>query len=565
MDRKTQYSCDPNGFGAGKRGLHGGRLRAPTAQDGAAQGESGVGDSDRHRPRRAPVRAPVDAAGRIDAAYLAATPAQHRKAFAQVLTPPDLADLMADWVAQVRPGRVLDPAFGTGVLARAMVRACPGIAVTGHEADPQIAEAGRAACAAAGFAPDLRIGDFLSTPPEPVEAVIANPPWLRPRHGFSAAIDGVARRSGLVLSGLTNAYVLFVLDCCLRLRPGGRGAFLLPAEWANANSCAPLKAFLLDRGYLRRLVHVCNLRPVFSDALTTASLVLVEAPPAAAPVDRVEVLFVGPDADLPRPGAPGRTIPAAALRGARNWDALLRGEAGALPPGHVRLGALASTRRGLATGANGFFHLTRAQALLRGIAPARLRPCVAKAADAPGRVFDVSHLARLEARGRPGLFLDLTPPLAPAEAAYVAEGAAQGVDQRFLTRNRTPWHAPERLHVAPIWASTFARGDLRFVWNAAGALQMTAFHGIFPERTDPVFLRALTACLNAPVTRRRAEGQLRHYGGGLRKIEPRDLAEIIVPDLRRISEPTLAALAAALTGPEARLDALAARAGEEAT
>lgn len=518
------------------------------------------------RPRKARAPVPATPADAIDAAYLAQAPAAHRRAHAQVLTPPELSALMAAWIAEACPATLLDPAFGTGILARAVAALRPGIAVTGWEIDPAIAAAGRAACAAGGLVPDLRIGDFLASPAEPVEAVIANPPWLRPLagNGLRAQIRAMALRTGLPLQGAVNAYTLFVIEACLRLRPGGRGAFLLPAEWANANSGAVLKDFLLSRGLLRRLVSVCNLRPVFVDALTTASLVLVEAPRAGEALpESIECLFVPEGAALPAPCTPGRPVPVAALCAAPKWDVLLRGLPEAPPPGYVRLGALAGTRRGLATGANGFFHLPRAAARAQGIAPHRWLPCVAKAGDAPGPIFTAADLEALEAAGRPTVFLDLTPPLAPTEAAYVATGAAQGFDARFLTRNRTPWHAPERLYVAPIWAATFARDRLRFVLNEAGALHLTAFHGIFPERRDCAYLRALTACLNAAPVARLAEAQLRRYGGGLRKIEPRDLLEISVPDLRRLPPARLAALGRALIalnegrrGVQARLDRL---------
>lgn len=518
------------------------------------------------RPRKARAPVPATRAGAIDAAYLAQTPAAHRRAHAQVLTPPELSALMAAWIAEACPATLLDPAFGTGILARAVAAQRPGIAVTGWEIDPAIAAAGQAACAAEGLAPDLRIGDFLASPAGPVEAVIANPPWLRPLagNGLRAQIRAMALRTGVPLQGAVNAYTLFVIEACLRLRPGGRGAFLLPAEWANANSGAVLKEFLLSRGLLRRLVSVCNLRPVFADALTTASLVLVEAPRSGEALpESVACLFVPEGAALPGPGTSGRPVPVAALRAAPKWDVLLRDLPAAPPPGFVRLAALATTRRGLATGANGFFHLSRAAALAQGIAPHRWLPCVAKAGDAPGPVFTAADLDTLEAAGRPTVFLDLTPPLAPSEAAYVDAGAAEGLDARFLTRNRTPWHAPERLSVAPIWAATFARDRLRFVLNEAGALQLTAFHGIFPERRDRAFLRALTACLNAAPVACLAEAQLRRYGGGLRKIEPRDLLEISVPDLRRVPPARLAALGRALAalnegrrGAQARLDRL---------
>lgn len=521
------------------------------------------GSERRGAARRAPARAARGAAEEIDALWRAGAPAAHRRALGQVLTPPDLAALMAGWIAPARPARVLDPALGTGVLARAMAAAVPGVAVTGWEIDPAIAEAARAACALEGVALDLRLGDFLDAKPEGYDAVIGNPPWLRPRagNGLRARIRAMAEATGLPLAGPLNAYALFVIAACGQLRPGGRAAFLLPAEWADANAAAPLRSFLLGAG-LRRIVHICHLRPVFADALTTASLIFLERP-RAAPPEAVEVVFVPEGGALPALDAPARMIARATLAAAPRWESLLRGEASALPPGFVPLDTLAATRRGLATGANGFFHRPRAEALSLGIAPHRLIPCLGKAGDAPGVIFDAAAQARLAARGRPDVFLDLSPPLSAPEAALVAAGEAEGLHRRFLTRNRHPWHAPERHLVAPIWATTFARDGMRFVWNAAEALQLTAFHGIFPRVEGAEFARALTAVLNAAPVQARIGAAMRRFGGGLGKFEPRDLGRIAVPDLRRLGGAEIAALGAALDalgaqerGAQLRLDRL---------
>ena len=68
-----------------------------------------------------------DAPDSPEAAYLARATKAHRRRFAQVLTPPDCAALMADWVAGARPATLLDPAFGTGVLARAVAALLLGV------------------------------------------------------------------------------------------------------------------------------------------------------------------------------------------------------------------------------------------------------------------------------------------------------------------------------------------------------------------------------------------------------------------------------------------------------
>lgn len=77
------------------------------------------------------------AARAIDRAYLDAAPADHRRLHAQVFTPPALAAVMADWVCAKAPRTVLDPALGTGVLARAVARRLPEAEITAFEIDPR--------------------------------------------------------------------------------------------------------------------------------------------------------------------------------------------------------------------------------------------------------------------------------------------------------------------------------------------------------------------------------------------------------------------------------------------
>ncbi|WP_156894344.1 hypothetical protein [Rhodobacter xanthinilyticus] len=340
---------------------------------------------------------------------------------------------------------------------------------------------------------------------------------------------------------------------------------MLPAEWGNANSSAPLKDWLVSGGYLREIITYCAHRPVFGATLTTASVVLLEAPRGGALARPIRARFVAAGAD---PAAVAvREIAPERLAAAAKWAPLLGAAAAphsaALPPGFVALGALATTRRGIATGANGFFHLTEAEAARRGLRPSQCLPCIAKAGDADGLVFTREKFKALEGAGRPTRFFAPRRPLSPAEAAYVAEGAALGLDQRFLTRNRHPWYAPERLYRAPIWATTFGRDQMRFILNAAEVWQLTAFHGIFPRIEGRAFARALVAALNAEPVQGLMRAQARIYARGLLKLEPRDLLEIPVPDLRVAGPGQIAALGRALgaleegrRGAAARLAAL---------
>lgn len=227
----------------------------------------------------------------------------------------------------------------------------------------------------------------------------------------------------------------------------------------------------------------------------------------------------------------------------QKWEPILRGERSTVRPGWVPLSELASTRRGIATGANGFFLLSESQIKEHDIRETSVIPCVGKANDVAGIVFSTSDLANLRARNAKCLLVNFRDELSASERMYVDSGEAEGLTSRYILANRSPWYSMEQRPIAPIWASVFGRGDLGFIYNAAGTSSLTNFHCVYPARTDTAFLKALTVTLNSGLVRAEARLHTRGYGGGLAKFEPNDLKSILVPDLRLSSADTLGALA----------------------
>lgn len=223
---------------------------------------------------------------------------------------------------------------------------------------------------------------------------------------------------------------------------------------------------------------------------------------------------------------------------ATKWEPLLQGRKKQSSPGWVALETLASFRRGIATGANGFFLLSADQLDALGISHERCLPCVGRASDVPGLIYGASDYAAAVANGGKLLLLNLTDPLSAAESRYVRTGEAEGLTSRYILANRRPWYSMEQRPVAPVWAAVFGRGDLKFVFNEAGVRSLTNFHCIYPTSPDQAFQRALVLCLNASIVREASKLHGRVYGGGLNKFEPNDLKAIQVPDLRR-AEPSL--------------------------
>ena len=483
--------------------------------------------------------------------FISAVPMAKRRMRGQFFTPQPIANLMAEWVCKNNPGRVLDPAAGTGILMRAVAaRSTAPVSITAFEIDPLAADLARA------HGPenlDVRTTDFLqSTGIDEFDGVIANPPYVR-HHDAAYASDvmgALSARTGIPFSRQSNIYVPFIVKCFESLADGGRAAVLVPTEWANANFGDGLKAFLKKYDALREVIYFSHAGAIFGDNLSTACILLMEQ--CVRSKTGVRGWFVDGDADTSSlaalrrdPRVTARTFTSRELYGARKWNPLFARDAAAPHPGLVPLSELAGTMRGLATGANAVFHLSLRAAWDMGIDDENLLPCIGRANDVDGVEFKPADFAALEARGKRTRLVDLRGNLSAHEAAYVQAGEAAGYPARYLLKARAPWYAQERRVPAPIWAAVFGRGAMRFILNTAKAQSLTTFHGIYPKDTRPEFAKALCACLNSAFVQTGSEAERRVYGGGLMKFEPRDLLNIPVPDLRQVSAETLGKLCAA--------------------
>lgn len=234
-----------------------------------------------------------------------------------------------------------------------------------------------------------------------------------------------------------------------------------------------------------------------------------------------------------------RDISASVLVAAPKWEPLLRGHEQAALEGWVPLSDIAITRRGIASGANDFFLISPSKARQKKIRSSMLLPCVGRAWDVQGRVFNDADYEALLRSDAKCLLMNLEGEPDINERAYIAEGEADSLPKRYLLANRRPWYSMEQRAPAAIWAAVFGRGDLGFIYNQAGARSLTNFHCVYPRQQGDTFARALTVVLNSEVVRRGAKGHLRGYGGGLMKFEPNDVKSIQVPDLRRAKFETL--------------------------
>ncbi len=200
----------------------------------------------------------------------------------QVFTPRPVADWMAAWVCQNHPRTILEPAVGDGVFLRAVESALAArrmgsdVRVTAFEVDPRLPESPLQSVSALRVR--LRREDFIAAAlAGRFDAAVANPPYVR-HHSLcrsEAMMCRFDRLCGRRLSRLTNLYGLFILKIWSLLTLRGRAAIITPAEWLNADFGVPIKAYLLEQNALDGIIHFDHAERVFSDALTTAAIILL--------------------------------------------------------------------------------------------------------------------------------------------------------------------------------------------------------------------------------------------------------------------------------------------------
>lgn len=485
--------------------------------------------------------------------YCKSVAKERRDFLGQFFTPEPIARLMARWIAHNQPATVLDPAVGPGVLARSVRSFLPAAEITCIDLDPAPLELLASVMSADPYAHFVR-ADFLTSELPTYDAIIANPPYLRHQNlNYDFDIHAaVGSRNGTKLSRLANLYVLFILEICRKLNAGGRAAIIVPSEWMNANFGKALKEFLHKNQLLRKLIYFSHDTLAFEDALTTAAILLIEKTPA--PAQELEVLYinkmVGIDAVERAVFDPSfacdeikrEHIDWQLLLHTAKWDRLFEMGAHTASDNLIPVATLAKSRRGIATGANEFFHLRLSDVEKHGIHANSLLPCIGKSQDVPGFIFSQDDLARLENQDARIRLISFTGELTEREQEYVKMGQSDELDQRFLLANRRPWYSMESRPASPIWAAVFGRRGLRFVWNQANIFNLTTFHCIYPAGLSERQIICLVALLNSAPIQARAMRHRRVYGGGLLKFEPKDLLELEVPDVRTLSDAQVEAI-----------------------
>ncbi len=403
----------------------------------------------------------------------------------------------------------------------------------------------------------LSISDFTRThPPEKEEdkynLLICNPPYVRHHHltpdQKKELRFAVHRHAGVRLSGLTGLYAYFMLLSTAWMTTGGIGAWLVPSEFMDVNYGRAVKQFLLKQVTLRRVHRFRSDSVQFDDALVSSAVLLFEnAPP---PPDHEIRFDLG--GTLARPDI-SEPISSLELSATNKWTRLPRTQDVSPPKSGHPLNKLFDIKRGIATGCNKFFVLSPEEIEEWNLPSQFLVPLL------PSPRFLKTDEVLADERGDPKvekkLFLlscDLPETILkkkyPALWKYLRHGKELGVDQRYLSRHRTPWYSQETRAPAPLLCTYMGRSSqdnavpFRFILNHSRAVTANVYLLLYPKpflaptfQRNPELLRRTWAILRSLATDA-LTGEGRVYGGGLHKLEPKELGNVSVAPIVKLVE-----------------------------
>jgi predicted RNA methylase len=472
--------------------------------------------------------------------------AAERNKLGQFATPTPLAVSLARYAQTLmgkQPVRFLDPSIGTGSFYSALQEAFePGDieAAQGIELDPSFANAAMNLWAEQGL--QVTQGDFTREPlpDRGFNLIIANPPYVRHHHLSGDDKERLKARLleslRLEISGLAGLYCYFLLLCHDWMEERGLAVWLVPSEFMDVNYGSTIRRYLADHVTLLHLHRFCPTDAQFADALVSSAVVIFRKsrPPQG---HSARFSFGGP-IECPDSEA---LVSVETLRQSSKWTQF-PSNLDVAKVNDLKLGDIFSIKRGLATGSNDFFILTQEEAETWEIPRQFLRPIL------PGPRNLKSNVVESLPDGLP----DVDPSLFLLDCSasevhiqrdwprfhdYIEQGKSQGIHVAYLASRRKPWYSQENRPPAPFlctYMGRFRNGKhpFRIIWNRSQATAHNVYLLLYPrgplremlqqhpEREAVIFERLQT------ITPEEFISEGRVYGGGLHKVEPKELGKI---------------------------------------
>lgn len=452
-------------------------------------------------------------------------------------TPDAVTQSLLRWALRGENDRLLDPSCGDGRF------------IAGHRNSVGIEQDATAAKKAIDNAPAALVheGDFFSwasNTPERFNCAAGNPPFIR-YQTFRGNVREKALRlcaqAGAQFNGLASSWAPFLVATATLLQPGGRMAFVVPAEIGHAPYSAPLIEYLTAHF---GVVHVIAVRDkLFPELSEDCWLLYADGFGRSTQEIRFTAL-----ASFKRLASPPRAFTRISLTdwrttwGRRLRPFLMETEARNLYRETVthqdtqRFGDLAQIGIGYVSGANDFFHLRPSEAGRLRIPKELLHPTVRNGRALPVRRLTASTVGKWQRDDEPVLLLRMPKQgRVPAPVArYLDTDAGYAARQAYKCRVREPWYSVPDVQIPDFFLSYMSGLEANLVRNEAGCTCTNSVHSV---RLRPgMNASQLLDTWESPFIKLSSELEGHPLGGGMLKLEPREASQIALPSEATLSK-----------------------------
>lgn len=484
---------------------------------------------------------------------------EERNVMGQFSTPIALANEILIHAKNIFPRRVnvrfLDPAFGTGSFYSALnatfppkrIEAATGFEVDEHYGKPAMKLWGQTDL-------NYQLADFTKqTPPsedEKYNLIICNPPYVRHHYinGHKKRLQAKAlEAANMKLSGLAGLYCYFMALAYPWMKKNGLAGWLIPSEFMDVNYGQTVKEYLLNEVTLLQIHRFDPNDVQFDDALVSSAVVWFKN---KKPRKNHKIKFsYGGTIDKP---AYEKEVNLSTLVIEKKWTRFPLSDE-RKETDSPKLKDFFSVKRGIATGDNKFFVLTREQIENRGLPLKQFRPILPSP-----RYLDATEV-KADKDGYPDIdnqlfVLDCKLPfdevkrIYPKLYKYLEEGIQSGVSERYLCKTRKIWYSQENRAESRFYCTYIGRSDkegkkpFRFVLNRSKAIVANSYLILYPKpylekeiKQHPELNERLLEALNQ-ITGKAMLDEGRVYGGGMHKMEPKELENVPAFEISAILE-----------------------------
>ena len=482
---------------------------------------------------------------------------EERNIMGQFSTPIALANDVLNHAKNIFPKRgkvrFLDPAFGTGSFYSALNTVFTSTLIesaTGFEIDEHYGKPALKLWAQTDL--NYQLADFTEQSPpnedQKYNLIICNPPYVRHHHinGQKERLQAKAlEAANMKLSGLAGMYCHFMALTHPWMKKNGIAGWLIPSEFMDVNYGRAVKDYLLSEVTLLQIHRFDPSDVQFDDALVSSAVVWFKNKKSRKN-HKVKFTYGG-TIDNP---AHEKDVSLSTLKKEKKWTRFPlseeREESNA-----PKLSDFFAVKRGIATGDNKFFILTREQIEDRDLPIEQFRPILPSP-----RYLDVTDV-KADKNGYPDIesqlfVLDCKLPLDEVECmypklySYLEEGVQSGVSERYLCKNRKIWYSQENRPESRFYCTYIGRSNkegkkpFRFVLNRSKAIVANSYLILYPKpnlekeiQQNPELNEQLLEALNQ-ITGKAMLDEGRVYGGGMHKMEPKELANVSANEIKAL-------------------------------